>query len=640
MSRSFGGRGGRVKPSSSPPERGDRAPAVGGNGQQGVAASSSASRGGTRGSQIEERIASRGRGASWGAMQRKEISRTWTNDPEPSVTNKEASCSDAVTLHTASTTTAHQQENKSVGSSSSKPGNRAGTATPGNRTSIDHLDAHFLHDHGYLVLPSFFSTSQIAHARNVMAEGLARAGGPPVSREGAHAWVKEKSSLQSHPSLLQLVHEAPLSKLLHNLFPQGIQQLMSCQIAFRFPGERVNEDIADKKSPQAGEVRETWYSDWHIDNFVQDYSYQPSEFSFLLGIYFSSNESDDAGNFTVFPGAHHRVEQFSRRKGGRAFFLQNKLKDLRTELTLNKPWQVQAAEGSVIIAHRMLPHTIAPNCTNTTREVVWYRVKLRDMQPDYDMISMWRGWGKLQQMLSLKFHLPESDTSSSSSFSSASSSSASTTTTLSSSSSFISVSSILAGWQQQLSQISSLGWGQLVTYDDDQIHFRCRPSRGDPGRFASMVSVYLSRTPPFKFTMHTNGFIARDMHSAMVHSFLQDTGGQSAVLDLFAIAHWISQCDFLLLIERWHPIPTSLSTAASSASAGAQASRRWDLHHLHSRSKSSFMRRWAEQLGLQANVQRGEPGCVEVSGERKAVEVFAARFSCFHWRHCDLTVCT
>lgn len=76
-----------------------------------------------------------------------------------------------------------------------------------------------------------------------------------------------------------------------------IHDVTRCQVALRFPGERV--DINDP---------EWWKYDDHIDNYTEkDMRIRrsiPRDFSALVGIWFTDNLEDDSGNFVVFPGGH------------------------------------------------------------------------------------------------------------------------------------------------------------------------------------------------------------------------------------------------------------------------------------------------------------------------------------------------
>jgi len=192
------------------------------------------------------------------------------------------------------------------------------------RVNIDNLSAHFINDHGYLLLDQFFTDEEIATQTSLIRDTLTESGGIPGSRDEAKKWITAKSKIQRDARLLDIVNKSKLRNYLSKIFPDGIVTVKSCQIASRFPGERA----VDNKVP------DDWYKEWHIDNFVQARRSQPKEYTLNIGVYLSDNNDKDSGNFTVFPGMHHRVEKFSQKKGGYEYFLEHKLDEMKTTFDL------------------------------------------------------------------------------------------------------------------------------------------------------------------------------------------------------------------------------------------------------------------------------------------------------------------
>lgn len=458
-----------------------------------------------------------------------------------------------------------------------------------------NLHADFLNDHGYLVIDNFFSDDELAECRDILHAKLTNAGGPPTSKESARAWVAQKSKVQRTKTLLDLVNTGNLQEWLSSKVFTGtskLAKLQKCQVAFRFPGERA---VLDK-------VPKDWYEDWHIDNFVQERKYQPKEYTLNIGIYLSDNLTENCGNFTVFPGMHHRVEKFSQLKGGLEYFKKHQLGEMQTALKLQKPHQITASKGSVILFHRLLPHTTAPNVSKVTREIVWYRASVKDHDGAKYFEDMWRGWTGVQKLLKLKntYH---------------------------------------PAFAKELQIIEAEGLGQQVTFAKDQVVVRVRNSHGIPCLYGSMVRI--KYTNPKHFTFHTNGFIKRLTHNKMVETFKSEVKEHT----LLEAARWISRCDYQKMIERWYPCPEFERDDFSEREVEVEVTkkegdsdgddvmvmRQWKFAKIKSRSKTGMMKRWADELELAIGFWLGYKGMMVIYGPESRVDVFEKRFECFHW---------
>lgn len=172
--------------------------------------------------------------------------------------------------------------------------------------------------------------SLLTAANELIDMALAKAGGNPTSRENAQRWVEEKRNIQRDQRLLKLAFAF--------CDTHGYQRPFLCQIALRFPGERVDETMQ-----------------WHLDK---------RHFDRLLGVYLNSNLEFDSGNFVVALGSEK-------------LFTEEPLQGLigKYEEIGIEPTQITATEGEVISVHRLLCHGTAPNVkTDYTRRVVWFRL--------------------------------------------------------------------------------------------------------------------------------------------------------------------------------------------------------------------------------------------------------------------------
>lgn len=182
-------------------------------------------------------------------------------------------------------------------------------------------------------------------ANRVIDEALHRAGGNPGSRESSARWVKEKQAAQKDPALLSLAHWF--------CDQRGYDRPRFCQIALRFPGERVGEPLK-----------------WHIDK---------NHFDLLLGVYLNDNLDPDSGNFIIAEGSETLfLTSAGQHLSSNDLSLLREGKEGTFESIGIPPTQVTARGGDVIAVHRALCHTTAPNTkSDYTRRVVWFRLRLK-----------------------------------------------------------------------------------------------------------------------------------------------------------------------------------------------------------------------------------------------------------------------
>jgi hypothetical protein len=112
-------------------------------------------------------------------------------------------------------------------------------------------------------------------------------------------------------------------------------------------------------------------------------------FTMLVAVMLSDVESDDAGNFTVWPGSHVAyAEHFHQH--GTTVLAQGRMPNLR----LRRPVQVRARAGDAVVAHYGLGHCVAPNLSPNIRYAVFFRlrhVEHDDADPS-PMHDLWREW--------------------------------------------------------------------------------------------------------------------------------------------------------------------------------------------------------------------------------------------------------
>ena len=113
-----------------------------------------------------------------------------------------------------------------------------------------------------------------------------------------------------------------------------------------------------------------------------------SNFTALVGIYLSPVREQFAGNFTVWPGSHHVLEQHFREKGP------DVLRNGMPHIPLGEPVQLMTEPGDVALCHYGLAHTAAVNLSAFDRYAVYFRLSLKDIEHRrwHLMTRIWDGW--------------------------------------------------------------------------------------------------------------------------------------------------------------------------------------------------------------------------------------------------------
>jgi len=93
-----------------------------------------------------------------------------------------------------------------------------------------------------------------------------------------------------------------------------------------------------------------------------------SNFTALLGVFLMKVDAEFAGNFTVWPGSHHRLEAYFRNRGPQA------MHEGMPRIDLGQPTQLFVNPGDVILCHYQLAHTAAVNLSADDRIAIYFRV--------------------------------------------------------------------------------------------------------------------------------------------------------------------------------------------------------------------------------------------------------------------------
>lgn len=113
-----------------------------------------------------------------------------------------------------------------------------------------------------------------------------------------------------------------------------------------------------------------------------------SNFTALLGVFLTKVDAEFAGNFTVWPGSHHRLEEYFRNRGPRA------MQEGMPQIALGQPTQLLVNPGDVILCHYQLAHAAAVNLSANDRMAIYFRVWLKGIEKRrWELLTnIWDGW--------------------------------------------------------------------------------------------------------------------------------------------------------------------------------------------------------------------------------------------------------
>jgi hypothetical protein len=177
--------------------------------------------------------------------------------------------------------------------------------------------------------------------------------------------------------------------LLSLLLDSGITAKLDEVIGFH----KLGYDGGQIALRRAGNAQRPSPPEPHIDGLPAPFNGVPadtlvSNFTVLVGIYLSSARTRFAGNFTVWPGSHHILEQHFREIGP------NALRDGMPRIPLGEPVQLMTEPGDVVLCHYSLAHTAAVNLSAVDRYAVYFRLWLKDIEQRRWclMTHIWDGW--------------------------------------------------------------------------------------------------------------------------------------------------------------------------------------------------------------------------------------------------------
>jgi hypothetical protein len=240
-----------------------------------------------------------------------------------------------------------------------------------------------LHDDGYVVVHALVPDEQIRNARRAINQSFGRGIDPER--------IAEFESRSFCPELREnsIIHDLLLTNktldIVEDLIgPNAVDQNdIHPQMAIRFPS------LSDEVRPPSP----------HLDGmYTPTNGLEPGDIwshTLLVGIFLTDVVEPNAGNFTAWPGSHHRYEKYFRDHGPESL-----LNGMPT-IDIGEPRQVMARAGDVLLAHYELGHTNGPHVGVDPRYAVFFRVSHpQHGQQKWDaMTNIWLEWPGMTEIV-------------------------------------------------------------------------------------------------------------------------------------------------------------------------------------------------------------------------------------------------
>lgn len=231
---------------------------------------------------------------------------------------------------------------------------------------------------GYLHIPGVVSQQSVDRALALINTDLGKGIDPArISEFYARSFCP---GLRNVPEIIDLFEATDARAWADSLVAPGAVETPSmAQIALRFPDPRPallpRPHVDGSYGPQNGVRPGT-----------------VAHFTMLAMVALSDVCADYNGNFSVWPGTHHRYERYFREHGA------ERMLDGTPKLEqLPEPVQTKVAAGDLVLAHYQLGHAAAPNLGSRVRYAIFFRLYHRAHDRDaLDILTdIWREYPAL-----------------------------------------------------------------------------------------------------------------------------------------------------------------------------------------------------------------------------------------------------
>lgn len=243
-----------------------------------------------------------------------------------------------------------------------------------------------LREHGFIHVPALVPRELIDRAMRAINSSLGEHGIDPaqLTTFRAQSYCPE---LRTSPAILDLYHESSAKALAEAAIGTGkIKAVKSGQIALRYPRPIEPNEPSPSPLPRA-----------HIDGMYSPTNgVQPgtiANFTALLGVLLADLPTENAGNFTVWPGSHLKHERYFREHGPES------LMRGMPPVDIGVAKQITGRSGDVILAHYLLAHAVARNVSPHVRYAIFFRLTHVDHERQRweSMTDAWLQWDGLRR---------------------------------------------------------------------------------------------------------------------------------------------------------------------------------------------------------------------------------------------------
>jgi ectoine hydroxylase-related dioxygenase (phytanoyl-CoA dioxygenase family) len=248
---------------------------------------------------------------------------------------------------------------------------------------LSYLQKKELFENGFVKISGAVSELLVNEALKAINHSLGE--GIPEEKLKSFRSTSFCPEVKPTPAITDLFYKSQVQELVGSVIDADqIHPITHGQVALRFPAndnkpKSPNPHIDGMYSPNNG-VKEG-----EIENFTA-----------LVSVLLSDLNSENAGNFTVWPKTHHQIEKYFQEHGAETLI------HGFPPIDLPEPVQLTGKAGDVFIVHYNLAHAVGYNISPNVRYATFYRIKHIDINKSnwqQSMMNNWKHWPGMQEFL-------------------------------------------------------------------------------------------------------------------------------------------------------------------------------------------------------------------------------------------------
>ena len=247
---------------------------------------------------------------------------------------------------------------------------------------LSHAQRMEIYEKGYVKLagaiPQPFIDRALRAMNHSIGQGMDK---DDIVKFSAQSFCPE---LRSDPAITELIMKTPVFEMAESVLGEGkVNPVKGGQVAIRFPR------LVDPP-PAPG---------CHLDGMYSPSNGVPEgtigTYTMLAVVLLSELKGPYSGNFTTWPGTHHKYEEYFKEHGPMS------LLDGMPPIDLPEPEQHTGKPGDVILCHYQIAHGAAVNVSPNPRYAAIFRLNHLDheRQKHEVMVDIWREWPGIREIL-------------------------------------------------------------------------------------------------------------------------------------------------------------------------------------------------------------------------------------------------